>query len=255
MLTNEHRTALASLRAIWPSQRIVIIGAGALRAQKRLPRFTADIDVALAVDLTEYPGKLQVSTEWTLDPKLPQRWVHQNGVPIDIIPAGDALLVQGHVTWPNDHRLNLEGFSALFSAALPFADPHLRIEMATVPLVVLLKMVAWLDRPADRARDLYDLAFLLTDYLDEHDDADFDRILDAIQHGHVEHSAANAFVLGQDVARCDGAGRVTKRFVHSLSTTHRWMLSEMQANGPATIGRDEAFDAVWQSFTLGLGIE
>lgn len=53
MITDEQRTALASLRAIWPSQRIIIIGAGALRAHKRLPRFTADIDVAVAVDLTE----------------------------------------------------------------------------------------------------------------------------------------------------------------------------------------------------------
>lgn len=176
-------------------------------------------------------------------------------MPVDIIPAGDALLAQGHLTWPNDHRLNLEGVSALFSAVLPFAEPHLRVEMATIPLVVLLKMVAWLDRPADRARALYDLAFLLTDYLDEHDDADFDRILSAVQQGHVDHHAANAFVLGQDVARCEGAGRVAQRFVDSLSTSHRWMLSEMQAKGPAMLSRDEAFDAVWRSFTQGLGIE
>ncbi len=93
--------------------------------------------------------------------------------------------------------------------------------------------MAWLDRPADRARDLYDLAFLLTDYLDEHDDADFDRILSAVQRGHVDHHAANAFVLGQDVARCDGAGPIAQRFVDSLSTSYRWMLSEMQAKGPA----------------------
>jgi hypothetical protein len=54
------------------------------------------------------------------------------------------------------------GLQELFSNTLPFAAADLGIEMATVQLIVLLKMVAWLNRPADRSRDLQDLAFLFT---------------------------------------------------------------------------------------------
>jgi hypothetical protein len=47
---------------------------------------------------------------------------------------------------------------------------------------------------------------------------------------------------------------IARRFIESLSTTHRWMLGTMQAKGPAALSRDEAFDAIWRSFVLGLGV-
>lgn len=255
MLTDAQRAALRSLRLLWPERRIILIGASALAAQSRLPRFTADVDVTVSLELMDYPGELVASKEWSPDPKQRQRWIFQDSVLVDIIPAGPRLLIDGYLSWPNDHRLSLEGFSALFAAPLPLVEPQLPIEVATIPLVVLLKMVAWLDRPAERARDLHDLAFLLTSYLDENVEADFDRILDAIRHGHVDLHAANAFALGHDVASVDGATAITQRFVTSLTTTHRWMLSEMQARGPATLSRDEAFDSVWRSFVIGLGVK
>jgi predicted nucleotidyltransferase len=254
MLTTEQRSAFASIRTVWPHERIVLIGAGALRLQKRLSRFTADLDVAVAVELPEYADTLLRSAGFRGEPNQPQRWTHENGVQIDILPAGQALRARGYVEWPNAHRMSLEGFDALFSNTLPFVAADLGIEMATVPLIVLLKMVAWLDRPADRSRDLQDLAFLLADYLDEGNDADFERILDAIQQGHVEHQTAQAFLLGQDVARCQGAADIARRFVHSLSTSYRWMLGAMQRTAPAALSRDEAFDAAWKSFVEGLGL-
>lgn len=254
MLTDEQRTAFAAIREIWPDERIILIGAGALRLQKRLPRFTADLDIAVAVDLADYPGRSLGTSPFQQELRQPQRWVHDNGVAIDIIPAGAALRAQGHLDWPNAHRMSLEGFEALFSAPLPFADPDLRVEIATVPIIVLLKMVAWLDRPAERTRDLQDLAFLLTDYLDEANDQDFDRILAAISEGNVEHHTAQAFLLGQDVALCHNATPIAERFVHSLSTSYRWMLASMQKSGPPALSRDETFDTVWDSFVRGLGL-
>lgn len=254
MLTEEQHTAFASLRVIWPEQRIVLIGAGALRAHGKLVRFTADLDVAIAADESEYPGMLTDAPTWKRDAKQHQRWAHENGVEVDIIPAGASLCSQGHVTWPGGHRMSLEGFSALFSSPLAFVDEPLRIEIAPVALIVLLKMVAWLDRPAERTRDLHDLAHLLTEYLDETRDSDFDRIIVAIQHGYVAPYTAQAFLLGQDVASYEGAAPIAHRFVKSLSTTHRWMLTSMQAKGTAALSSDEAFDNIWTSFVKGLAV-
>jgi hypothetical protein len=119
MLSEEQRVAFASLRAIWPEQRIVLIGAGALRAHGKLVRFTADLDVAIAVDESEYPGELAALRTWKRDPKQDQRWAHQNGVEVDIIAAGAALCARGYVTLLGGRRLSLDG--------LPGRDSRFRL--------------------------------------------------------------------------------------------------------------------------------
>jgi hypothetical protein len=61
-------------------------------------------------------------------------------------------------------------------------------------------------------------------------------------------------LLGQDVASHEGAAPIAQRFITALSTTHRWMLTDMQTKGPAALSRDEAFDNIWKSFVQGLGL-
>jgi predicted nucleotidyltransferase len=252
MFTDEQRAAIASLRSIWPEQRIVLIGAGALRAHRKLTRFTADLDLAIAIEGSDYPGPLAESVEWRADSKQHQRWRHSLGTEVDIIPAGPSLRAQGHISWPSGHRMSLEGFATLFSAPLEFVNAGLRIELPTVAMIVLLKMVAWLDRPAERARDLDDLAFLFTEYLDEANDAEFALLLEAFELGYTGPHTAQAFLLGRDVARCEGAGLIAQRFLLSLSTTHRWMFGGMRSRGPAALAHDEAFESIWASFEQGL---
>ena len=47
---------------------------------------------------------------------------------------------------------------------LPASTAKLRV--ASAPAIAVLKMTAWLDRPADRERDFADLAHLFDEYLD-----------------------------------------------------------------------------------------
>ncbi|MFM2418370.1 MAG: hypothetical protein RL385_3093, partial [Pseudomonadota bacterium] len=199
-LPPEQREAFRDLRAVWPDERIVLIGAGALRMHRRLPRFTADLDIAVAIHAPPYPAQLATHPAWARDPQHHQRWRHANGVELDILPAGPELRAQGWVGWPGGHRMSLAGFEALFAGTLALVDAELRIEIASVPLIILLKMVAFLDRPGERARDLDDIGYLLVHYLDESNDADFDRLLGAVGEGHVEPYTAQAYLLGCDVA-------------------------------------------------------
>jgi predicted nucleotidyltransferase len=252
MLSPDQREAFRALREVWPEPRIVLIGAGALRMHRRLPRFTADLDVAVAIEAPPYPEPLSTHPAWTRDPRQHQRWRHVSGVELDVLPAGPQLRAHGHVTWPGGHRMSLEGFDALFAAPLALVDAELRVEVASVALIVLLKMVAFLDRPAERARDLDDLGYLLVSYLDESVDDDFDRLLGAIGEGHVEPHTAQAFLLGKDVAQFPEAATIAPRFLGLLSASHLWMLSAMRARGPAALSREEAFERIWASFVMGL---
>jgi hypothetical protein len=54
------------------------------------------------------------------------------------------------------------------------AAPRLQIHGAPPPVIALLKMVPWLDRPADRERGLEDLSHLLDEFVEPHADAFYD---------------------------------------------------------------------------------
>ncbi|MFM2421408.1 MAG: hypothetical protein RL385_6131, partial [Pseudomonadota bacterium] len=120
---------------------IVQIGAGALRIHNKLTRFTADLDIAVVVEAPPYPGPLAEHPAWRRDALQHQRWKHATAVEIDVLPAGPQLRAQGHVTWPGGHRMSLAGFSARFGGPLALGDAALRIEVASVALIMLLKMV------------------------------------------------------------------------------------------------------------------
>lgn len=252
MLGKDALSALSSLRAIWPDKRIILIGAGALQAHGKLSRNTADLDLALILEADEYPGPLENSTEWRRDTRQEQRWIHQNGMEIDLLPAGPALVASGFVQWPSGHRMSLAGFSLLADPPRQFVDRALAIELASVPTIVVLKMIAWLDRPGDRQRDLDDLAWLCANYLDDADDEDFARMIAAThQHG-IDFQHAAALSLGMDVAALEGARELARRFVSELER-QAWALGQMQRRAPPSMHPESAFDAIWGTFKRGLG--
>lgn len=156
MLTVEQQAALASLRAHFPEARIVIIGATALRLQRRLPRNTADVDLVLAVSAAEFPGSLAADPRWTPSERShsPQRWSYEGRMPFDLLPVGEQELARRQLVWPDGTVMSVDGFELLFNGQLPTIAGSARIHIAPIPIIALLKMVAWLDRPPDRQRDL-----------------------------------------------------------------------------------------------------
>ncbi len=232
---------------------MILIGATALRLQRDLPRFTKDLDLVLALELEDYPGELAQSEDWRQHPFKQHEWHFKERVQVDLLPAGGALIAQGHIQWPNDFRMSLRGFDALTAGPLPLADAGLSIEMATVPLVALLKMVSWMDRPAERTRDVSDIAWLLTSYLDEGNDEHFNRLIEAVGQG-VVYEIAGAYCLGVDVSTCLGAAGIAQEFVQMLEGPQRWARGALFGK-PRTHFRDEDhFQQSWGAFQRGLGV-
>ena len=156
-LTREQMQVLTQVRRAWPDRQLVLIGAAALGVQLPMTwRRTSDLDLTVVADARIVAVDLR-RLGLERHSKLEQRWhAPGTGVRIDILPASKADLDSGHMVFAESgHVMNLAGFDLAFrhTQALPL-DVDTSIAVATVPVIAVLKMAAWLDRPAERDRDL-----------------------------------------------------------------------------------------------------
>jgi predicted nucleotidyltransferase len=119
-------------------------------------------------------------------------------VKVDFIPAGPALLASRRIVWPGTgFEMSLVGFQHVFTRCSPVEiAPGVLLQVASVPVIILLKMVAYLDRPFERADDLKDIAQVVPNYLAADDER---RWTDEVFAAGVDFDGASAFVLGRDL--------------------------------------------------------
>ena len=179
---------------------VTIIGAAALLCFIDLGRFTRDVDLVVALDLEDFAVfSTQLKTRgWTQEPGREHRWRGPSGSLIDLMPAGPNLRAAKRIVWPESQfAMSLVGFEHVFarSVLISFA-PDVRFKVAPPPVVALLKMVAHMEDPYRRRKDLDDLKVLLS-YYEAGSDRIFSDEVFAAELEDLEH--ANAFLLGTDV--------------------------------------------------------
>jgi predicted nucleotidyltransferase len=174
--------ALRTLVRVWSMERFVLIGASALRCTLGMRwRVTYDLDSALAVSFDRYPAGLDKEPGWSRHPRREHTWIAPGDVEVDVIPIGEVGKPAASVTWPESGlEMTLTGIHIAFEHATTVAvAPGLAAPVAPPEVIALLKMVAYLDRPHKRDRDLQDIAWILTDFVADTDDRRFaDDILD-----------------------------------------------------------------------------
>jgi predicted nucleotidyltransferase len=189
----EQTETLCQLSDLWRDTPFVLIGANALALQIDLAwRQTNDLDFVISVALEDYPAGLEALPGWQRRRAGEHAWLSPTGVKVDVVPAGPGLLEVGWLTWPaSGHRMNLVGLRLAFDhhVSVTIDEGH-SVEVATTPAIVVLKMVAFLDRP-ERQDDLSDIAQVLECYLGP---------IDARRWAlPVDFDNASAFALGIDV--------------------------------------------------------
>jgi predicted nucleotidyltransferase len=93
--------------------------------------------------------------------------------------------------------MSLAGFQRVFTRAVPIAlAPGVRFKVAPAPVVALLKIVAYLEDPHRRQKDLDDLRLLLRRY-EEKSDRMFGEDVFAAELE--DFGDTNAFLLGMDI--------------------------------------------------------
>lgn len=194
--------ALADLRAGLPETRLVLIGAAALGCHVPLPRTTGDIDIAVVLAPTELERVLE-PLGWRRDPRALQRWHGPGAVVADLLPATADLVAAGEIRFDGDDvTMSLVGFDLALrhTVAVPLDEEGTSIEVPVLAALVVLKIVAWLDRPAARAKDLGDLAHVLDAALADDDERRWDRD-DPIFLAGLDHEDQSAFFVGHEVTR------------------------------------------------------
>ncbi len=191
-LMESQLAAIREVQQLWPEAKVVIIGATALGFHLEMSwRRTADVDLAVALTVDALPA-LSRQRGWRQHPKREHEFTSPGGVRLDLIPAGPQLLQAGRLQWSNGDVMSLVGMDLAFKHAVQHESG---VFVAPAHVVAVLKMVAFGERPADRERDLVDIAHLLDAYVKEDDARRWDEAPDDC-----EFDLAPAHLFGLDVA-------------------------------------------------------
>ena len=197
--TPEQRATMLDLRRACSGRTIVLIGASALGCWLEMRwRRTNDLDLTVVADQGELREMLRARS-WEPDSRHEQRWVSPHGVTVDLLPASAANLARGEILFSQSGRtMNLAGFDlAIKQNVLLELEEGAAVAVATVPVIVVLKMAAWLDRPSERDRDLEDIAHVFNEYLDP---SDLRRWDESMLETNLDFEEQGAFVLGRELA-------------------------------------------------------
>lgn len=156
--TEPQLDALASLRDAAAKSRWAVIGASAILCRLPLQRLTYDIDLAVASSGAELSEAL-TTAGWKRSERMRQRW-ERDRVQVDIVHATDADIANSVADLGDGFELTVIGFDLAYDEVDPIAlRGDLVVPATRLHAIVLLKMIAWLDRE-ERSKDLEDIFFL-----------------------------------------------------------------------------------------------
>lgn len=151
---------------------------------------------------------------WTQEPGREHRWRAPAGSIIDLLPVGPNVLAVRRMVWPaSQFVMSLVGFEHVFArSVLVEIAPEVRFKVAPPPVIAILKIVAFLDDPHGRRKDLDDLRLLLRRYEERSGRLFSDDVFAA---GIQDYECANAFLLGLDTGAIatDGDAKVVYQFL------------------------------------------
>lgn len=208
---NELAGLVRDIRTAAPSMDPLLVGAMARDVLLhhghgvRLTRATRDVDLAfLVADWNEF-NSLQESllrSGLFSAGRLVHRVLYRERLPVDLIPFGGTERPDRTIVWPSDKTvMSVLGYREARAAAIDVRLPqNQRILVVSLPVQIVLKLLAWSDRGADRPRaDAADLFLILRHYLNcdntERLYADAPHLLDADD---FDYECAGAWLAGHD---------------------------------------------------------
>jgi len=180
----------------------------------KIQRATEDLDFGVAVatwdDYERLKTLLLDTKKFREDPKQEQRvwWTETSPqMRIDLVPFGGLETPESKIAFPpsGDFTMSTLGFREV-SEDLWIVDisDNIRIEVASLAGIAVLKFVAYNDRPEQRYRDIQDIFFIAENYLEAGNE---DRLYDSeggdadlLDDENFDYRTVGARLLGRDMA-------------------------------------------------------
>ena len=137
-------------------------------------RATRDIDTALLVSSW---SEFEAIKKNLLESGLQEtRQAHRlkepdSGLPIDIIPFGELADKDGQIQWPPSHDITMSvvGYKEAYDNSLTVSVKGIGVKVASLPGIVMLKLIAWDERGGESSKDATDFYTVLSKYELIHD--------------------------------------------------------------------------------------
>ena len=172
-------------------------------------RATRDIDFAVAIsswdDYDRLKAMLTLTGEFNLSANAHRLMFgkDEGAYPLDLVPF-DGVEKEGEIAWPpsGETVMNVAGYGDAYASALDIEiEPGFQVKIVSLPAMVVLKILAWNDRP-ERDKHASDVLLVLRSY---HQAGQFDRLYDTafdlLEQYDYDLELAGAALLGLDVKR------------------------------------------------------
>lgn len=159
---------------------------------KKSLRLTKDIDWVIGTtsqDIYQQVRSILIQKfEFTVNASNHFKLTSPTGFELDLLPMASEELA---------HFLALQEIFEFGSDELNIAGQSYRV--ATLPSIVLLKLIAWNNRPENRSKDLKDISFILIHFFEHHDDEIFEHHNDLF--GDLDNDQIGARVIGREIKK------------------------------------------------------
>lgn len=149
---------------------------------------TTDVDFAVFIpereDFEELKKYLVEKEEFSISSQNQFVVFSPQGLEVDLLPFGD-IEIEGKVMMQGKGltKISVNGFREVYEEAIvPVKyDDELTFKVCTLPGIVILKLIAFDDRPEMRSKDILDIAVILQHYFDIESDLIYEHHLDLFE--------------------------------------------------------------------------
>jgi predicted nucleotidyltransferase len=173
---------------------------------RKTKRQTNDLDIAIMIadwhKFENLAAGLCSMPEFKRSGKQKQRFIYKDDLQLDIVPFGDIAQSDKNIYWPPDGSpaMTISGFIEMAKTALSVTiDGKLKIYVASIPAILILKLYAWRDRCMQTNKDADDMALLIEEYLEINMDRAASHHPDIYEEQDFKTFAAGATLMARDI--------------------------------------------------------
>jgi len=178
-------------------------------------RMTADIDFAVLINdkgLYEQLKEYLINYEEFVLSKENAFVLIKDGIEVDLLPFGAIEDENSRVTVEGNGYTSIQvpGFKEVYASGLPkleLTDGH-SFKFSTLPGIVLLKLLAWDDRPEVRRDDVKDISDILNHFFYMYDHKIWDIHHDLLQDENMNSTHVAARVMGREMRLIVGQNKI-----------------------------------------------